>query len=274
MSQPIQSQLAAALLVALAAPAALADDADQGTEAEHPLQGVSLGLGAGTAYNGRGMNAYQSTSQQDPHAFLMPSVAWAHEGSGLELGWQAAFQVNGALAGTHIKEGVSAEQDFYAAYTRALGERGLSAGAGLMLCTFPLASKPEADAEVPLYAEPWLKLGYEGALEGSLTVLYSHGVQSALSEARYLYVHPRLAKTVPLGARVALSGAAAFGLKIFGEEVNDNTLDASVSLAAPIEAWSGLTLTPSLNWAWTNLSEQTFTEEQFAWGQLDAGFSF
>ena len=280
----------AALLAALAAPAAaLAEDrispaedapppAEEDQPDANPVRGFSLGISAGSAYNARGLNLYQSDRQRDPHAYLMPSLTWSPPGTGLSLGWLSAFQLNGARAGTHIAQGISAEQDFFASYTRSLPPDGLSATASLALLTYPFATQDDAGAEVPICAEPSLSLSYAGAVDASLTVLYSHGVQATLSEARHLYLNPKLGKTLALGARLSLSGTASFGIKTFGPDgapgLPDNTLDASLSLSAPLAAAPGLVLRPSLNWAWTNLSAVTLAEEQFVWGQLDASYSF
>lgn len=245
-------------------------------EEPEPL-GLTLDLGFASAYNFRGLNMFQSSSQWNQNAFLAPSVTWAVGDSGLSLGYWGAFQVVGPNIGSVVDAGIGAEQDLIISYSRPLSE-GLSAGAGFTAYLYPFADAAVAGTRLPTYLEPALFATLTSKVDLGMRVAYYHGVQSAVSAYRYVYLNPTAGKTFALAERVSLAVSGSLGYKLFTDRSTEvsqaNRVDLLFSVGAPIDVVGGFYLKPSVSWAWTDLPDRSARNEMLVYGGVNAGVGF
>lgn len=263
--------LAAALLYA--PPAAGADSAQDPPEPE--LLGFTIELGLATAYLDRGLNIFGQT-QRDANWILSPSLSYAILDSGLSLAYWGAYQLNGANRQKNIRAGTGHEQDFILAYETAWLADTLQFAASLNAILYPFALKREAGARCPVYLEPSLKLGYSTALDLSLQLLYSAGLQKAIKDWRYLYVRPYVSKSFALGEKVGLLLGLGYGYKLFNErrKMTENVHDVSLDLETKLQFSEHAYLTPTFRIGWTDLKNRSFAGELVLLSSLSAGFDF
>ena len=106
----------------------------------------------------------------------------------------------------------------------------------------------------------------------SLSTSFFFGVQDALRAYRYVYVNPKVAKTLEITETVSLTASTGYGVKAQAEP--ENMHDVLVEVGATLSPSELFYVMPSVHWAWTNLAGQPFVEEQFAWVSTNVGSSF
>lgn len=261
-----------------------APEAAAAPEAE-PEKSVALDvdIGFASAYVWRGYNVFQDSKQMDQNTMLAPSFTLAFPKTGLSVGYWGAFQLNGDRKSELVDAGIGAEQDLILGYELALSEQ-LTGALGLTYYFYPLADKTVAGTSVPSYLEPNASVTYSTVADLGLLVAYFHGVQEEVKLTRHVYINPSVSKSFQLSESVGLEPKLGFGYKLFNDSaIKDNVYDVLLSVGVPIAATGSITATPSVNAAWTNLSDtisstgapekRGFGEEYVVWGGLNLGFS-
>lgn len=268
--------------VAVCFQAAAAEPAP-GPEAE-PEKSVALDVGVGisSAYVWRGYNLFQDTKQMDQNAMVSPSLTVSFPTTGLSIGYWGAYQLNGENKSLLVDAGVGAEQDLILGYELKINEQ-LTAAFGLTYYFYPMADENVAGTSMPSYIEPAAGVTYSTFADVGLMVAYFHGVQEEIKGTRHIYISPSVAKSFEVGTSVAVEPSLSFGYKIFNEsEIKDNVYDVLLSVGVPITATKTISVTPSVNAAWTNLTDvQDFTsvkkrgfgDEYVVWGGLNLDYS-
>ncbi|MGC4119632.1 MAG: hypothetical protein QM765_34675 [Myxococcales bacterium] len=238
--------------------------------------GLSLDLGASTAYVFRGWNMFQKDSQWNPHAFLAPSITWTVGKTGLSLGYWGAYQFLGDNLGSVIDSGIGCESDLIVNYSHTLAGN-LSGGVGFTAYLYPFAKKATAGTDVPTYLEPAIFLTFPTVVDLGLRVSYYHGVQDAVAAYRYVYINPTVGKTLTFNDRVALALAATLGYKQFIDTTTPtskfNRFDVQVSAAVPITIAGGFYVKPGVSWAWTDIRGKPYSETMLVLGSLNLGIN-
>ncbi|MCB9558520.1 MAG: hypothetical protein H6707_20555 [Deltaproteobacteria bacterium] len=227
---------------------------------------IEIGIEVASIYNNRGLNAFAAGQQRDQHMMLAPSIAFAF--AGFTVQYWSAYQWLGENQADLVAEGVGHEQQINLSYAFELTERwGLALG--LSTIFYPFAGEQSAGTSVPVCLEPYVTVNRSGWADLSLTVLYSGGVQKALAEGRYTYINPTLEKKVPLNGSIELALGLGVGVKIYDQFAanKENVVDVAMGISLPI-ALGKATLSPGVNWAWTNLKQKNAAEEQMLWGSL------
>lgn len=242
--------------------------------------GLEAALTVNSAYVWRGLNLFADTddtgriNQQAHHMMLNPALSYTIPDTGLTVGYWGAYQLTGSNRRALIDAGVGAEQDLLATWNLPLGESS-ALSLGLTYYFYPFAKKESAGTGFPQYIEPAATVTHDlGFFEVGFATAYFHGIPSALDPARHLYLNPFLARSAELGSAVSIEAALGFGFKIWTGERDgstDNTYDVLTGLALPIEFAAPFTLTPSVNWAWTNFEANSFADEQVFFGSLALG---
>lgn len=227
--------------------------------------------GVSSAYAFRGLNTFQSKSQQDVAGLFAPSATLGLGDSGVSVGYWGGFQISGDNQAGLVDAGFGAEQDLFVTYGATVAEN-LKVGAAFTTYIYPFASEAVAGTASPLYLEPGASITWSPGVDLGLSVAYTFGVQDALAGARYVYVRPTLGKTVALPAKFALSAAVGGGFKGYGDGgPTDNVWDVSADLAVQKDFDGGFYLRPGAHAVWTNLEGKTVAESSFAWFGLNAG---
>ena len=262
---------------------AAAAEPGPGPEAE-PEKSVALDVGVGisSAYVWRGYNLFQDTKQMDQNAMVSPSLTVSFPSTGLSIGYWGAYQLNGENKSLLVDAGVGAEQDLILGYELKINEQ-LTAAFGLTYYFYPMADENVAGTSMPSYIEPAAGVTYSTFADVGLMVAYFHGVQEEIKGTRHIYISPSVAKSFEVGTSVAVEPSLSFGYKIFNEsEIKDNVYDVLLSVGVPITATKAFSVTPSVNAAWTNLTDvQDFTsvkkrgfgDEYVVWGGLNLDYS-
>ncbi len=252
---------------------ALEDQPAEPAEASEPEReplGLTVDLGVGSAYGYRGLNLAAETSQHDQRLVLQPSVSYAVLETGLTLTYFSSYQATGERA-AQVDAGMSDEQDLIAAFEREIAG-GLSLGASLGAFVYPMADELAVGTAVPVYLEPGLAATWSTVVDLSLSASLLLGVQDALRHSRYAYVNPKIGKTLEITEAVSLSASAGYGVKAQAQP--DNMHDVLVEVGATLSPSELFYVMPSVHWAWTNLAEESFVQEQFAWVSTNVGSSF
>lgn len=263
------------------AQAAAAEPAAQ-TETEKSVA-LDVGVGAHSAYVWRGYNIFQDNEAMDQNAMVSPALTLSFPTSGLSVGYWGAYQLNGENRSALIDVGLGAEQDLILGYERALNDQ-LTLSLGLTYYFYPLADEEIAGTSLPSYLEPAAGITYSTFADLGLNLAYFHGLQDAIKGSRHVYICPSLSKSFEIGATVAVEPALSFGYKIFNDsEIEDNVYDVLLGIGVPIQATGSFSLTPSVNAAWTNLSDvplgngteekRGFGDEVVVWGGLNLDYS-
>jgi len=261
--------LATALLSALLI-SSTAVAAAPGAEAE--ALGLSFELGMATAYVFRGWNVFQQGSQSDQNALIAPGISYQLAGTGVTLGYWGGLQLTGDNISSNNDIGLGLEQDLYLGYEITLLD-ALSLGGGLIYYFYPFADAEAAGTSVPSYLEPYASVSYSWHVDVGLNIAYLAGLQEAVSLARYLYINPTVARHFDLHPGIGFDVGVGLGFKLFNEPevVTDNSLDALLQLAVPLELTGPVSVKPSLNLAWTNIEGSDLSEQFVVWGALDFG---
>lgn len=241
-----------------------------------------VGVGISSAYVWRGYNIFQDTKPMDQNAMVSPALTLSLP-IGLSIGYWGAYQLNGENKSALVDAGVGAEQDLILGYERALNEQ-LMLSVGLTYYFYPLADEEIAGTSLPSYLEPAACITYSTFADLGFNLAYFHGLQEEVKGARHLYISPSVSRSFEIGATVAVEPALSFGYKIFNDsEIEDNVYDVLLSVGVPIEAMGSFSMTPSVNAAWTNLSDvplgngtvekRGFGDEVVVWGGLNLDYS-
>lgn len=249
-----------------------------------PEKSVALdtGVGISSAYVWRGYNLFQDTKAMDQNAMVSPALTLSFPATGLSLGYWGAYQLNGENKSALVDAGVGAEQDLILGYERALNQLTLSLR--LTYYFYPMADEEIAGTRLPSYLEPSAGFSYSLFADLGFNLAYFHGLQEEIKSTRHLYISPSLSKSFEIGATVAVEPALSFGYKIFNDsEIKDNVYDVLLGVGVPIQATGSFLLTPSVNAAWTNLSDvplgngteekRGFGDEYVVWGGLNLDYS-
>jgi hypothetical protein len=258
--------------VRLPGPAA-ADEPADATPAE-PVERTPVGLtvdfGVGSAYGYRGLNLVAESSQHDQRLVMQPSLAYEVPETGLTLTYFSSYQVTGERQ-AQVDAGMSDEQDLTVAFEREVTE-GVSIGALFNAFVYPMAREQAAGTDVPVYLEPGLSATWSTVVDLSLSTSFLFGVQDALRSYRYVYVNPKVGKTLEITPAVSLTGSLGYGVK--AQQTTDNRHDLLVDVGVTFLPSELFYVTPAVHWAWTNLEGATFVDEQFAWVSTNVGSSF
>lgn len=241
---------------------------------ERKTIGISVELGLSSAYLFRGLNMLQSKSQHDQHAILAPSLYYAFGDSGFGIGYWSAYQIGGGNQEDTVAGGLSHEQDLYLNWETSLSDR-CSISATLFYYSYPFADEKVAGTAMPSYLEPSVGLSFAGPVDLSMGVAYFAGLQKELQDYSYLYFNPTIGKSIQLNDRVGASLGFGFGYKAFNvgaDKISDNMFDLSFDCTLPMSFEGGLSLTPGLHIAWTNMDEIRRGDEYVIWFSLATGF--
>lgn len=272
-SRSIQAQTKVALVsdpTALQAGADRADDEPpSGAEERAPL-GLTVDLGVASAYGYRGLNLSADSSQHDQRLVMQPSVSYAVLDTGLTLTYFSSYQLSGERQ-AKVDDGTSDEQDLTLTFEREVAE-GASVGALFGAFVYPMARREAAGTPVPVYLEPGLSASWSTVVDLSLVTSFLVGVEDALRSTRYVYVNPKIGKTIELTSALSLSAALGYGVKAQAE--TDNMHDVLVDVGVTVSPTELFYVTPAVHWAWTNVDDTDFVDEQFAWVSTNIGSSF
>ncbi len=264
----------ALLEVLMAAPAAAeSEPAEAASEPEAAGFALSADIGFASAYVWRGWNVFQDSSQMDQNTMLAPSFTLSLPVEGLSVGYWGAYQLNGEARSALVDAGVGAEQDLILGYERPLGDK-LSGAFALTYYFYPLADEDIAGTSVPSYLEPSAGVTYAaGPADVGIAVAYFHGMQGELKGSRHLYLNPSVSRSVAINDTLGVDATLGFGYKHFNDsDVEDNVYDVLLSVAIPYAATGAINVTPSLNAAWTNITNAGFGDEYVVWAGVNVGF--
>lgn len=236
--------------------------------------GLSFGAGVSSLYYFRGLNVFQLNGQADVHALLELSAGYAVADTGLSFGYWGAYQLNGPNRALLVDAGVGHEQDVIVRFEREATE-GLKLGAGFTYYFYPFAAEEAAGTAVPAYLEPGAWLVWSTVLDLGLNVSYFAGLQNALERYRYLYVNPFVGKVFDLSTSVDVGVAVAAGFKIYNypSQMPDNRFDVRFDWTTPIDAGSGVTVTPGAHLGWTDRADLGIGDEYTAWLSLNSALA-
>ncbi len=248
--------------------------APSAAEAKPEKEKLGLGFGAtfASAYNFRGLNIYKDKHQLDPSLQIAPWASYTVPKTGLTVTYFSSYQAAGAAASQNRKAGMSHEQDLVLGYRVELPAH-LALTPGFTTYVYPFATKDAAGTTAPVYLEPSLDFTWaSGFVDVDLFGSYFHGVQSALKDYRYGYLHAQVSRTATVTPWLGVETALGYGHKLYVEQVTDNRDDLSARIGVPFTV-SDAVLKPSINWAWTNLKDQGIGREYFLFGALDATYA-
>jgi hypothetical protein len=232
--------------------------------------GLTIDLGVGSAYGYRGLNLCAESSQQDQQFVVQPSLAYAVRDTGLTITYFSSYQVTGERQ-AKVDAGSSDEQDLILSFEREIAD-GASIGASFGAFVYPMARADVAGTPVPVYLEPGLSASWSTVVDLSLAAAFLVGAQDALRSGRYVYVNPKIGKTIELTSILSLSGTLGYGVK--AQEATDNMHDVLAEVGVTLSPSELFYVTPAVHWAWTNLEHADFVDEQFAWVSTNVGSSF
>ncbi len=243
--------------------------------AEEPAGfGVEVGIGLYSAYVWRGWNIFQSDGQMDQHGMAAPSVTVSLPIEGLTIGYWGAYQLNGDNRSENADAALDFEQDLILGYERSFSDK-LSGAFAFIYYFYPLADETVAGTSWPSIVEPSASVNYAaGVADVGLAVAYFYGVQDAVEPLRHIYINPSVARSFPIKGDLALDAKLGFGYKVWDDSaIKDNVYDVLVSVGMAYPVTSELTVTPALNAAWTNITEEGFgfADEYVIWAGVDLG---
>lgn len=278
---PTRLPIRVALLVTMASAPAVAEAGEHGAADAVPI-GLETELALHSAYVWRGLNVFADTDergaldQNDQNAMVAPSLSYTLPGTDLTLGYWGAYQLNGENRAALVDAGVGAEQDVFAFWELEL-RPDVTLEVGATYYFYPFAEEEAAGIAFPHMIEPTVTATLStGAADLGLTLAYFHAFNSELEAARHLYVSPAVSKELELTTAVGLELGAGFGYKIWtGDHGDDtsNTYDVLVAVSLPVSFRGPFSLTPGVSWAWTNLEERSFGDEQVLFGSVALGVS-
>jgi len=274
------------LVLALSAPARAAEEpsgADPTAKEAAPVaeaggEGAGLGLEVGlevaSAFLWRGLNVFQGEDRTDQHALAAPSLTWSVGDTGLSVGYWGAFQLNGDNRSDLIDAGVGAETDLILNYSHSITD-DLSVDGGVVYYMYAFADEKVAGVATPGYIEPNLVVSYATVVDLGLMVGWFRALQDELDGFNHIYINPTVGKSVPLGKGMELQLGLGFGYKMFqDDEASDNVYDALATVGLGVELPAGLSLTPKVQAAWTNIGEADFGDELAFAGAVALNASF
>ncbi len=232
--------------------------------------GLTVDLGVGSAYGYRGLNLCADSSQHDQRLVVQPSVAYTVPDTGLTLTYFSSYQVTGERQ-AKLDGGVSDEQDLVVSFEREVAD-GASIGASFGAFVYPMANAEVTGTPVPVYLEPGLSATWSTVVDLSLAASFLVGAQDALRSSRYVYVNPKVGKTIELTSVLSLSGALGYGIK--AQTSADNMHDVLAEVAVTLSPSELFYVSPAVHWAWTDIEQADFVDEQFAWVSTNVGSSF
>lgn len=241
-------------------------------QAERSTIGLGLGVEVSSAYVFRGLNVFQTDSQLDQNLMLAPALSYAVPGTGLTLGYWGAFQITGDNAAVLVAGGIGHEQDLNASYVWTIRPETLTLTGGLTWYFYPFADPETTGLDLPSFLEPAVDLAYSGPVTLTMKVAYFVGLAGALWEYSYVYFRPRIARVFEFGARFAFGVGLSFGYKLYTDpgEVVQNVYDVQADWELALRVADGLTLTPAVHLAWTDLDARALGAEFAVWGGLTA----
>ncbi len=260
--------------VVIATPRASDEPAKGSENAKQEKEKLGIGLGAtfGSAYSFRGLNLYKAKKQLDQAFQLAPWASYAMPHTGFVITYFSSYQAAGAAAAQNRKAGLSHEEDVILGYRFDLPAH-IALTPGFTGYAYPFATKEAAGTNVPIYIEPSFDFFWaSGVVDVDVQGSYFHGIQSALKNYRYGYLHAQLGRTAAIKPWVGVETAVGYGHKIYVENVSENRDDVSARIGVPFTL-SDAVLKPALNWAWTNLKDQSMGQEYFVFGSLDASYA-
>jgi len=238
-----------------------------GADVREPI-GLSVDLGVASAYAFRGLNLLQAGSQHDQRFVLQPWVAYAVPDSGLTVGYFGSYQVSGDNRQALVDAGVGDEQDLMVTYSKEVHEL-VTIGTGVAAYLYPFASEKVAGSAAPLYLEPSVAVALSYEVDISLTTSLMAGMQDALRPSTYVYVSPRVSKTLAIVDGISVTGSLGYGGKL--QQSPENVHDVSLDVGALFEPAEFFYIKPAVHWAWTNLEAAAFVDEQFGWVSTNVG---
>jgi len=262
------------LVVILSVSAAAAAAEETAAIPEEESVGLNLELALNSAYNFRGLNLFSSGPQMSHDAFVAPSLTFAVADTGFWISYWGAYQLRGDVGG-NVAAGVGHEQDVVVGYDLELTDR-LAGGLALAAYVYPFADAAIAGTGMPLYFEALAHLGWSGPVTLTGNVSYFHGLQDELGPtSRYVYFRPEVGRSVELAENLALELALAYGFKLFNDRdaapTRENRHDLAFSWAFAWQYAAKGYLTPSVNFAWTDLAGAGVGDEYFIWFGLATG---
>ncbi len=236
------------------------DEPSESQEAETSEEDASIGLdiefGLASAYVFRGLNVFQSDSQQDQHFMFAPGLSWGIGDSGFSLGYWSAYQINGGNEEEMVAVGLGHEQDLIVGWEKGLTER-TSLALGLVYYFYPFADPDDAGCKNPSFLEPAVGIALSGWADWGLDFAYFAGLQEEVRDFSYLYINPSVSKGVELNSVLGTSIGLGFGYKIFksgADELADNMFDLSLDWDLSIQVTDIFSFSPGVHLAWTNLT--------------------
>ncbi|NOZ01922.1 MAG: hypothetical protein GXP54_08555 [Deltaproteobacteria bacterium] len=235
--------------------------------------GLNLDLELSSLYCFRGINVFQESSQTDQNFLWAPSFTWDVFETGLWFGYWGAYQGRGGNKAALVAAGVGHESDFIIGFNHEIIEGTLTLKTSLTWYVFPFASSGVAGTDLPSYLEPALGLDWTGPVDLGITISYFAGIQKALSDFRYLYIHPTISKTFEFNDHVGLAIGLGFGYKLFNDrgKMTDNVYDVQFDWSIPVRITKEFYLEPAFHAAWTNLAGKGVGEEYLVWAGLNMG---
>ncbi|MCP4601412.1 MAG: hypothetical protein GY847_12955 [Proteobacteria bacterium] len=243
------------------------DESSEPEAAEAAEEDTSIGLdiefGLASAYVFRGLNVFQSSSQQDQHFMFAPGLSWAVGDSGVSLGYWAAYQINGGNEEDIVAGALGHEQDLIVGWGADLTDR-TSVALGLVYYFYPFADADDAGCKNPSFLEPAAGIALSGWADWGLDLAYFAGLQEAVQDFSYFYINPSVSKGVELSSALETSIGLGFGYKIFksgADEMASNMFDLSLDWDLSIQVTDIFSLSPGVHLAWTNLEDEMLEPE-------------
>lgn len=202
----------------------------QAAPARQPL-GLSLEAGLATGYLFRGYNVFQSNAQLEPSLMIQPEVDWVIGRTGLTVGYWGAYQLTGDTIDANVDAGLGAEQGLYVHYEGSV-THALTLSGWLNWYFYPGATAEAAGAVFPCYLEPGAGARLQTAVGLGLDASFLWGLQSGISQYRYLYLNPYVDHTFEFLETLWLELRLGFGYKLFTEDasvVADNMFDVTMA---------------------------------------------
>lgn len=236
--------------------------------------GLEVGLELASAFLWRGLNVFQDKDRMDQHMLAAPSLTWTVGETGLSVGYWGAYQLNGDNRSALIDAGVGAETDLILGYSHSVTE-DFTVDGGIVYYVYPFADEAAAGAATPGYIEPNVVLSYTTVVDVGLMVGWFRSLQSELDGFNHIYINPTVGKSLTLGAGMELQLGVGLGYKVFqDDEATDNVYDVLATVGLGVELPAGLSLTPKVQAAWTNLGDAEIADELAVAGAVALGASF
>ncbi len=269
-SDPAPPEMEGMVLETCEAAAATESKSDEDTAS----YGINLDFGFSSVYNFRGLNVFQSHSQNDQHAMFAPSLTWNLGDSGIWVNYWGAYQISGDNVTEVVHAGLGHEQDLVIGYDRELSDT-LTLNASVTNYLYPYAKEVDAGTSVPYFVEPGVGLSFSDGIEFGVSVSYFHGVQNALADFSYVYFHQNIGRSIELNSSVGMDIGMGVGEKIFNNSsITDNTVDITFDWGLPVQVNKGFFVVPGIHAGWTNLKGVSFKDEFMVWGSVNIGVDF